>query len=192
MVQQLRIATILLLAMTLLTGVAYPLAVTVVARLVFPHQAGGSLIHEGERTVGSELIGQPFSAPEYFWGRLSATSPVPYNAAASSGSNFGPLNPALKDAAETRIAALKAAGGNESNIPVDLVTSSGSGLDPEISPAAADFQVPRVAAARKMTHDAVRELVREHTSQRQLGLLGEPRVNVLGLNRALDQQTRSP
>lgn len=192
MFQQLRIATILLLAMTLLTGVAYPLAVTAVAQLVFPHQAGGSLIHDGEHTVGSELIGQPFSAPEYFWGRLSATSPVPYNAAASSGSNFGPLNPALKDAAETRIAALKAAGGNESNIPVDLVTSSGSGLDPEISHAAADFQVPRVAAARKMTHDAVRELVREHTSQRQLGLLGEPRVNVLRLNRALDQQTRSP
>ena len=117
---------------------------------------------------------------------------MPYNAAASSGSNYGPLNPALKDAAAARIAALKAAGENESTIPVDLVTSSGSGLDPEISPAAAEFQVPRVAAARKMTQDAVRSLVRQHTSDRQLGLLGEPRVNVLLLNRALDEQKRSP
>lgn len=192
MLQQLRVATVLLLALTLLTGVVYPLAVTGIAQVVFPHQAGGSLIQAGDQAVGSELIGQPFTRPEYFWGRLSATSPVPYNAAASSGSNYGPLNPALRDAAEARITALKAGGATDSPIPVDLVTSSGSGLDPHISPAAAEFQVPRITATRKMTPDAVRALVRQHTIGRQLGLFGEPRVNVLLLNRALDEQQRSP
>ncbi|MBA4032452.1 MAG: potassium-transporting ATPase subunit C, partial [Planctomyces sp.] len=149
-------------------------------------QANGSLIREGDKTVGSELIGQAFTKPEYFWGRLSATGPVPYNAASSSGSNLGPMNPALKDAVQARITALEAAGSPGKNIPVDLVTASGSGLDPHISPAAAEFQVPRVAAARKLTEEAVRDIVRQQTEGRTLGLFGEPRVNVLRLNLALD------
>ncbi|MBL8825849.1 MAG: potassium-transporting ATPase subunit KdpC [Planctomycetaceae bacterium] len=187
MIAQLRTAALVLLALTILTGGVYPLIVTTIAQLVFPTQATGSLIQHRERVTGSELIGQPFSQPEYFWGRLSATAPFPYNAAASSGSNLGPLHPLLKDAVEARLAALEAGGAARAAVPVDLVTASGSGLDPHISPAAAEFQVPRVAAARKMTTEAVFALVRQSTEGRQFGILGEPRVNVLRLNLALDQ-----
>ena len=188
MLQQLRTATLILIALTILTGGVYPLVVTAIAQVVFPSAANGSLIRQGEQVVGSDLIGQPFSRPDYFWGRLSATAPVPYNAAASSGSNFGPLHPGLKAAAEARISALKAAGSTGTSIPVDLVTASASGLDPHISPAAAEFQVPRIAASRKMSEEDVRALVRQNTAGRQLGVLGEPRVNVLRLNLALDQR----
>jgi K+-transporting ATPase ATPase C chain len=165
--------------------------VTVLAQVVFPHQANGSLIERGEELIGSELIGQSFNDPRNFWGRLSATQPIPYNAAASSGSNYGPMHPALKFAAEARIAALENSGTVKGNVPVDLVTSSASGLDPHISLAAAEFQVPRIAAARGMTEEAVRELVRKHTESRQWGLLGEPRVNVLRLNLALNAMQSS-
>lgn len=189
MIQQLRTATFVLIAMTVLTGGLYPLVVTAIAQLAFPTLANGSLIRQRERVAGSGFIGQPFSRPDYFWGRLSATSPVPYNAAASSGSNFGPLQPGLGEVVEARISALQAAGSPGRNIPVDLVTASASGLDPHISPAAAEFQVSRIAAARKMTEDAVRELVGRHTESRQFGVLGEPRVNVLRLNLALDQHS---
>ncbi|MDX1946872.1 MAG: potassium-transporting ATPase subunit KdpC [Pirellulaceae bacterium] len=187
MIQQLRTATLVLFAMTILTGGVYPLVVTAIARVAFPRQANGSLMQQDQQITGSELIGQPFSRPEYFWGRLSATSPFPYNAAASSGSNFGPSHPGLREAAEARISALRAAGYAGKAVPVELVTASGSGLDPHIAPAAAEFQVPRIAASRKMSPDAVRELVRQHTEERQFGVLGEPRVNVLRLNLALDQ-----
>lgn len=188
MIQQLRTATLVLIAMTIITGGIYPLVVTAIAQMAFPTQANGSLIQRGERIAGSELIGQPFSRPEYFWGRLSATGPFPYNAAASSGSNFGPLHSGLKEAAEARISAFQAAGSPAEMVPVDLVTSSGSGLDPHISPAAAEFQVSRIAKSRKMSEFAVRDLVRQFTKGRQLGILGEPRVNVLRLNLALDHQ----
>jgi K+-transporting ATPase ATPase C chain len=188
MLAQLRPALSSLLAFTAITGVAYPLLVTGIAQLFFPHQANGSLIEADGRTVGSELIGQPFSDPKYFWGRPSATSPFPYNAAASSGSNQGPLNPALQEAVAGRIKALQEADpANTLPIPVDLVTASGSGLDPHISPAAAAYQVARVAKARAMTPEQVRALVEHHTSGRQLGVLGEPRINVLMLNLALDR-----
>jgi K+-transporting ATPase ATPase C chain len=190
MLQQLRTAAVLLIALTVLTGGVYPLMVTAFAQLAFPRHANGSLILIGEHTIGSELIGQQFTGSEYFWGRLSATGPLPYNAAASTGSNFGPLHPDLKKAAEARIAALKAGGFQEAKIPIDLVTASASGLDPHISPAAAEFQVPRIAASRKMPEQHVRELVRQHTDGRQLGVLGEPRVNVLLLNMALDQEQK--
>jgi K+-transporting ATPase ATPase C chain len=180
--------TIVSLALfTLLTGVIYPLVVTGIAQAVFPHQANGSLIVRDGKALGSELIGQPFDDPRYFWGRLSATSPYPYNAAASSGSNLGPSNPALLDAVKARIAALKAADPqNTLPIPVDLVTASGSGLDPDISIAAALYQIPRVARTRGMSVESVRALVDQYTKKRQLGDLGEPRVNVLELNLALD------
>lgn len=169
------------------TGLAYPAVMTVFGQAVFPAQANGSLIEKGGRVVGSALIGQQFDAPQYFWGRLSATSPMPYNAAGSGGSNLGPLNPALKDQVKSRLDALKAAGTDLSQpVPVDLVTASASGLDPEISPAAADYQVARVARARKMADADVRRLVADYTSGRQFGVLGEPRVNVLKLNLALD------
>jgi K+-transporting ATPase ATPase C chain len=170
-----------------MTGVLYPLVVTGIAQLVFPRQANGSLIVQNGRTVGSALIGQQFTDPGYFWGRLSATSPYPYDAAASSGSNLGPTNPALLDEVKARIAALKAADpGNTQLIPVDLVTSSGSGLDPDISVAAALYQIPRVARLRGLSQSAVRALVDQYTRGRTLGFLGEPRVNVLQLNLALD------
>lgn len=188
MLRQLRTATVLLVALTVLTGALYPALVTIIAQMAFPRQANGSIIHSDGKATGSELIGQEFTKPEYFWGRLSATSPMPYNAGASSGSNYGPLNPALKEAVQARIAALRAAGAEGKSFPVDLVTASGSGLDPHISPAAAEFQAPRVAAARGMTEEVVRELVRRNTQERQLGVLGEARVNVLRLNLALDQQ----
>ncbi len=183
----------MLLVLTLLTGGIYPLVVTGVAQVIFPHQANGSLITRQGKVVGSELIGQAFDDPKYFWGRLSATGTFPYNAfnaanlTASSGSNFGPLNPALLQAVQTRITALKAADpGNAMPIPVDLVTASGSGLDPQISLEAAQYQVPRVARVRGMTEAAVLALVRQNSSGRQFGILGEPTVNVLELNLALD------
>ncbi|MFO0869654.1 MAG: potassium-transporting ATPase subunit KdpC [Pirellulales bacterium] len=185
--QQLLPALRMLLVLTVLTGVVYPLAVTGVAQLAFPHQAGGSLLYDGDRVVGSELIGQSFSRPEYFWGRLSATGPVPYQAAASTGSNYGPLNPQLSSAAEQRLADLRASGLTDVPIPVDLVTSSGSGLDPNISPAAAACQIGRVSRARRLPEETVRQLVLAHTQGRQFGLLGESRVHVLSLNLALDK-----
>ncbi len=182
-----RPALMLLLLFTLLTGLVYPLVVTGIAQLVFPHQADGSLILQNGQVAGSELIGQQFSDPKYFWGRLSATGPYPYNAAASSGSNLGPTNPALLDEVKARVAALKAADpGNTQPIPVDLVTSSGSGLDPDISMAAALYQLPRVARLRGLSETSVRTLIDQYTTGRTLGFLGEPRVNVLELNLALD------
>ena len=187
MSSELRPAVVMLVALSLITGVAYPLVVTGVARLAFPKQAGGSLIVRDGRVVGSRLVGQAFDDPRFFWGRPSATSPAPYNAAASSGSNLGPLNPALTEAVRARIAALRAADSTATGpVPVDLVTASGSGLDPHISPAAAEYQVARVARARGMTPDAVRTLVARHTEGRTFGLLGEPRVTVLELNLALE------
>lgn len=170
-----------------ITGLAYPAVMTVFGQAVFPAQANGSLIEQNGKVVGSALIGQQFDAPQYFWGRLSATTPMPYNATGSGGSNLGPLNPALSDQVKGRLDALKAAGTDLSKpVPVDLVTASASGLDPEISPAAADYQVERVARARKLPADAVRQLVAANTSGRQFGVLGEARVNVLKLNLALD------
>ncbi|MCX6027792.1 MAG: potassium-transporting ATPase subunit KdpC [Chloroflexi bacterium] len=182
-----RPAIVLLALFTLLTGVVYPLAVTGLAQVIFPIQANGSLIRQDGRIVGSALIGQPFDDPRYFWGRPSATAPFPYNAAASSGSNLGPSNPALFEAVQARIAALQAADpGNTQAVPVDLVTASGSGLDPHISLAAALYQAPRVARVRGLDAEAVGQLVAQHTESLQLGFLGEPRVNVLKLNLALD------
>ena len=184
---QIRPALMALLIFTVLTGLIYPLVVTGVAQLVFPHQANGSLIVDNGKAVGSELIGQPFDDPKYFWGRLSATGLYPYNAAASSGSNLGPTNPALLDEVKVRIAALKAADpSNTKLIPVDLVTSSGSGLDPNISVAAALYQLPRVARVRGLSEAMVRSLIDQSTQGRLFGFLGEPRVNVLKLNLALD------
>jgi len=189
-----RPAVVALLIFTVLTGLLYPLAVTGLAQLFFPRQANGSLIVRDGRTVGSELIGQQFDDPKYFWGRLSATGTLPYNAfnagdlTASSGSNYGPRNPALLDAAQARIDALHAADpGNALPIPVDLVTASASGLDPHISVAAAYYQIRRVAQARGLTDGQVQALVDEYTEGRQLGFLGEPRVNVLQLNLALNE-----
>jgi K+-transporting ATPase ATPase C chain len=173
--------------LTIVTGVVYPLVVTGVSQLAFREQANGSLIVRDGKTVGSKLIGQPFSDPNHFWSRASATSPYPYNAASSSGSNQGPTNPALIEAVSGRIKALRDADpGNELPVPVDLVTASASGLDPHISPAAAEYQVERVARTRNLQPAKVRELVAQHTENRQLGFLGEPRVNVLALNLALD------
>jgi potassium-transporting ATPase KdpC subunit len=184
---QLKPAIIVLVLLSLVTGVAYPLIVTGVAQVIFPKQANGSLILRDGKPVGSSLIGQPFDEPKYFWGRLSATSPFAYNAGASAGSNYGPLNPAFHEAAKARIAALREADpDNTAPIPVDLVTASGSGLDPDISPAAAFYQVTRVAKARGVDAAQVRRLVEQHIESRQLGALGEPRVNVLRLNLALD------
>ncbi len=173
--------------LTLVTGVAYPLVVTGVGNLAFPSKAGGSVIERAGHAAGSTLLGQPFSSPQYFWGRPSATSPQPYNGSASAGSNLATTNPALVEAVAAQVAALrKADPGNGAPVPVDLVTASGSGLDPHISPAAAEYQVTRVAAARDWSPARVREIVARHTQGRTFGLLGEPRVNVLELNLALD------
>lgn len=183
----LRPAISLFVLLTIVTGLAYPLAVTGVAQAVFPFQASGSLLTRDGKIVGSAVIGQNFSDPKYLWGRPSATSPMPYNAASSGGSNLGPTNPALVDAVKSRIDALrKADPDNDASIPVDLVTASGSGLDPEISVAAADYQAGRVARARGLAPEQVRSLIASHTRSRLFGLLGEPRVNVLELNLALD------
>ena len=189
----LRTALIAMGVFTVLCGVMYPFVVTGAAQLVFPDKANGSLLFRSGKPVGSELIGQPFTTPGYFWGRPSATTPYAYNAAASTGSNYGPLNPALLDAVEKRVHLLRAADpGNAATIPVDLVTASGSGLDPHISVAAALYQVARVARARGMREADVRMLVDNHTEGRQLGILGEPRVNVLELNLALDAMKPLP
>jgi K+-transporting ATPase ATPase C chain len=183
----LRQSIVMLALLTALTGVAYPLVVTGLAQLLFPHAANGSLIERDGKPLGSALIGQPFSDPKYFWSRPSATSPFPDNSAASTGSNLGPTNSALTDAVKQRIDALRAADpGNTASVPVDLVTASASGLDPHISPAAARYQVARVARVRNMPVDAIEKLVASATEGRTFGLLGEPRVNVLKLNLALD------
>jgi K+-transporting ATPase ATPase C chain len=181
---------LMLLVMTALTGIAYPLLMTGAANVLFPRQADGSLIEVGGRIVGSRLIGQPFDDPGYFWGRPSATGPVPYNGAASSGSNWGPLHDDLVGRVEESVAALQA-GGSTGSVPVDLVTTSGSGLDPHMTPAAALYQIPRVASARGIDEAVVRELVERHREGRQFGILGEPRVNVLELNLALDALSAS-
>jgi K+-transporting ATPase ATPase C chain len=187
MAAHLRPALVTLLLFTAITGIGYPLLVTGIAQAVFPSQANGSLIERDGKVVGSALIGQPFDDPRYFWSRPSATSPFAYNAGASSGSNLSPTNPALVAAVQARVDALRAADAdNRAAVPVDLVTASGSGLDPHISPAAALYQLPRVARARSLSPEAVRTLVDRHTEGRVLGLLGEPRVDVLALNLALD------
>ncbi|MGB3450314.1 MAG: potassium-transporting ATPase subunit KdpC [Giesbergeria sp.] len=187
-----RPALVLFVVLSLVTGLAYPLAVTGLAQVLFPDQANGSLVKAKGVVVGSSLIGQPFSQPGHFWSRPSATAPDPYNAAASSGSNLGPSNPALAEAVSARIAALRAADpGNTAPVPVDLVTASASGLDPHISRAAADYQVNRVARALGLPPERVQALVAEHTEGTLLGFLGEPRVNVLLLNMALDALPRA-
>ena len=186
-----RPAVSLFLLLTLITGVFYPMAVTGIAKVAFPEAANGSLIFKDGKAVGSRLIGQNFTDPKYFWGRPSATSPQPYNASASGGSNLGPLNPALIDAVKGRIAALKAADpDNTRTIPVDLVTASASGLDPHISPAAAKYQIERVAKARQIDTAVVKAMVARFTEERQWRIFGEPRVNVLELNLALDSTSK--
>ncbi len=187
MVTQMKIAALMLVVLSALTGVVYPLLITGLSLVLFPSQANGSLLMKEGRAVGSRLVGQPFTEPKYFWGRLSATGPFAYNAAASSGSNLGPTNEALAKAVAGRVAELRAADpGNKSPIPVDLVTASGSGLDPHISPASALFQVSRVARVRGIQEGQVREIVERHTTGRLLGFLGEPVVNVLLVNLDLD------
>ncbi len=183
-----RQALFVFVALTVVTGVAYPIVMTVIAQVIFPHQANGSLLERDGKVVGSELIGQQFDDPRYFWSRPSATAPA-YNGAASTGSNYGPTNPAQLDAVKARAENIRKAHPNQSGpIPVDLVTASGSGLDPHISPAAAEYQVIRVAQARGLELQKVRELVSQQTEGRQLGVLGELRINVLSLNLALDEQ----
>jgi potassium-transporting ATPase KdpC subunit len=187
MLRQLRAALVVLLAMTLLTGVAYPLLVTAVAQAAFRDKANGSLLVRGGSVKGSALIGQPFDDPRYFWGRPSTTSPMPYNGGASSGSNLGPTNKALLDAIKARVEALRTADpGNTSAIPADLATASASGLDPHITPAAALYQIARVARTRGVDEARLRELVAKYTKPRLFSVLGEPHVNVLLLNMALD------
>jgi K+-transporting ATPase ATPase C chain len=187
MLKEFRPAVISFLLLTLLTGIAYPLLVTGISQFAMSGKANGSLIIKDGKLVGSTLIGQSFSDPKYFWSRPSATSPMPNNASNSGGSNLGPTNPALMDAVKGRVQALRDADpGNKQAVPVDLVTASASGLDPHISPAAADYQLARVARLRNLNPDAVRKLVAEYTEGRQFGILGEPRINVLELNLALD------
>jgi potassium-transporting ATPase KdpC subunit len=185
---QFRTAAFMIILLTITTGLFYPLVVTGVAQLLFPGKANGSIIVKAGKSLGSELIGQPFSNPKYFWGRLSATGPFAYNAAASSGSNYGPTNQAYLDGVNKRIQDLKAVdSSNIQPVPADLATASGSGLDPHVSIAAALYQLPRVARIRNLTQDTLRSLVVQYTEGRQLGFLGEPRVNVLKLNLALDE-----
>ena len=185
--QQIKPAVLSFVILSVVTGILYPLFVTGVARVFFHDQASGSLIYRDGKPIGSSLIGQPFDDPKYFWGRISATSPVPFNAAASSGSNAGPLNPALIESVNIRIKALKSADpGNSDPIPVDLVTSSASGLDPHISLAGAYYQLPRIARIRGLTQGQVKTIINIHSRDRLLGVLGEPVVNVLELNLALD------
>lgn len=216
MFNTLRSTCIVFLALTLVTGVAYPLAVTLIAQIVFPHQANGSIIYaplkeaadqhinirdwwgkgrktpEQAKSLGSELIGQQFTSERCFWARPSVTAPTPYNAAASTGSNFGPTNPAQLDAVQQRAEALrKASSDKRSPVPIDLVTASGSGLDPHISPAAAEYQVPRIAKARGTGDYEVRRVIGESVEGRTFGVLGEPRINVLRLNLALDEMSRT-
>jgi K+-transporting ATPase ATPase C chain len=209
-INTLRSTAIMFVALTLVTGVAYPAIVTLLAQTFFPHQANGSLVYaptspaeehvnmrdwwgatdanDGPAPIGSKLIGQQFASDKYFWGRPSATGPTPYNAAASTGSNYGPTNPTQLDAVKQRVEHLRSTSGDErSPVPVELVTASGSGLDPHISPAAAQYQIPRIAKARGLGDYVVSRVVAENVEGRTLGLLGEPRVNVLRLNRALDQ-----
>jgi K+-transporting ATPase ATPase C chain len=187
MLKELRPAVVSFLLLMLLTGIVYPLLVTGISQGLMPGQANGSMIMKDGKPAGSVLIGQSFSDPKYFWGRPSATSPMPNNAVSSGGSNLGPTNPALMDAIKARVQALKDADpGNKQPVPVDLVTASASGLDPHISPAAAQYQLARVARVRNLNPDTLRKLVDEHTEGRQFGILGEPRVNVLELNLALD------
>lgn len=187
MLTQLKTSLLMLVVFSVLTGLIYPLAITGIAQLAFPRQANGTLITRDGKLVGSELIGQAFDDPKYFWSRPSATSPMPYNAASSSGSNLALTNPAQADAMKRRIARLRESGVAAAQpIPIDLITASGSGLDPHISVAAARLQVSRVAHARGLTEETVKRLVEQHTDGRQLGVLGEPRVNVLNLNLALD------
>jgi potassium-transporting ATPase KdpC subunit len=191
MLKQIKQAFLLIVVFSLLTGILYPLVITGIAQVAFPRQANGSLIYRHDKPVGSSLVGQPFTDPKYFWSRPSATSPMPYNAESSSGSNLGPLSADLAKAVQERIAVLrKADPDNKLPIPVDLVTSSASGLDPHISPAAADYQVSRVAKARGIDEKVVRQLVAKHTESRTLGLLGEPRVNVVELNLDLERGHR--
>jgi len=188
MLKQLRAALVMFLMLTIVTGVAYPALVLLIGQGLFPYQANGSVVQHAGRAIGSDLIGQAFDAPKYFWGRPSATAPV-YNGAASTGSNLGPTNPAQLDLVKSRVAALRLAHPEHARlpVPVELVTASASGLDPHISPAAAEYQVSRIARVRGMTSAAVRQRIAEHTQERTWGLLGEPRVNVLALNRALDR-----
>lgn len=191
MKDQIRPALTMLLLLTVLTGLIYPLAVTGLAQLLFPDQANGSLVVHGDKVIGSKLIGQHFDKQEYFWSRPSATMPFPYNAAASGGSNLGPTNPALVGPVKARVVALRTADpSNDSPIPVDLVTASGSGLDPDISPAAALYQIKRVARARGLEEIVLQKLVAQYTEERQFGTLGERRINVLQLNMALDALPR--
>lgn len=189
---ELRPALVSFLLLTLITGVIYPMLVTGVGQVAFADAANGSLVRAGDRIIGSRLIGQPFTDPKYFFSRPSATAPQPYNGAASSGSNLGPTNPALIKAIGERVAALRALDPeNKAPVPIDLVTASASGLDPHISPAAAEYQVPRVARLRHRPESEIRELVKQATMSRSFGILGEPRVNVLALNLALDGRTAS-
>lgn len=192
MKETLRPALVLFVLLTLLTGVCYPVLVTLVAQTAFRHKANGSIVLKDGKPIGSELIGQSFDSEKYFWGRASATGPVPYNASASTGSNLGPTNPAHLEAVRTRIEIIrKSHPGHDGSIPIDLVTTSASGLDPHISPAAAEYQLARVAQARGIPESKVRELVAAHTEGRTFGVLGESRVNVLQLNLSLDEQQKS-
>jgi K+-transporting ATPase ATPase C chain len=192
MFAQMRSAVLMFVVLTVITGVAYPLVVTGVAQVVFPHQANGSLIVRDGKVVGSELLGQSFDDPKYFWSRPSATSAFPNDASASTGSNLGPTNPAQFDAVRARIDAIKKVQPDSTEpVPIDLVTASASGLDPEISPAAAEYQLARVAKARGLSEDVVGKLVAQNTDGRTFGILGEPRVNVLKLNLALDDLASS-
>ena len=188
MISQLRISIVVLTILTLLTGIGYPILVTAVAHLVFPSQADGSLIVVNEKPIGSEWIGQDFRSPAYFWGRPSATAQYACNATASGGSNLGPLNPALREAVQSRLEALHTQSADRTPVPIDLVTASASGLDPHISPAAAEYQIARVARLRGLSEERVREVVQAHTEPRTWGILGEPRVHVLQVNLELDAE----